>query len=110
MWGSRMGASFESVFARAQNLTTKRLFDLKELGMLKGFMLPYLGQKDSSLKYTNRDMVTAESTAGYATDFNAMDKEWIERLVRRGEQIVHAQFKQHWQSNSADSDEKANVN
>ncbi|MNF44874.1 Patatin-like phospholipase [compost metagenome] len=110
MWGSRMGASFESVFARAQNLATKRLFDLKELGMLKGFMLPYLGQKDSSLKYTNRDMVTAESTAGYATDFNAMDKEWIERLVRRGEQIVHAQFKQHWQSNSADSDEKANVN
>lgn len=97
MWGARMGASFESVFARAQNLAMKRLFDLKELGKLKGFMLPYLGQNDSKLKITNRDMVTAESTAGYATNFNAMDKEWIERLVRRGEQIVHAQFKEHWQ-------------
>ncbi|MGX9569827.1 MULTISPECIES: patatin-like phospholipase family protein [Pseudomonas] len=98
MWGARMGASFESVFARAQNLAMKRLFDLKNLGKLKGFMLPYLGQKDSTLKFTNLDMVTAEATAGYATNFNAMDKEWIERLVRRGEQIVHAQFKEHWQS------------
>jgi len=103
MWGSRMGASFESVFARAQNLSMKRLFDLKDLGKLKGFMLPYLGQNDSTLKFTNRDMVTSESTAGYATNFNAMDKDWIERLVRRGEQIVHAQFKEHWQSREPSS-------
>lgn len=98
MWGSRMGASFECVFARTQNLAMKRLFDLKELGKLKGFMLPYLGQKDSTLKYSNRDMVTAEATVGYATNFNAMDREWTERLIKRGEQIVHAQFKEHWQS------------
>ncbi|OAE12646.1 hypothetical protein AZH11_10655 [Pseudomonas simiae] len=97
MWGARMNASFESVFARSQNLAMKRLFDLKELGKLKGFLLPYLGQNDGTLKFTNRDMVTAESTAGYATNFNAMDMEWIERLVGRGEQIVHAQFKEHWQ-------------
>ena len=92
-----MGASFESVFARAQNLSMKRLFDLKELGKIKGFMLPYLGQKDSTLKFINTDMVTAEATLGYATNFNAMSKEWAERLIRRGEQIVHAQFKEHWQ-------------
>lgn len=98
MWGARMGASFESVFARSQNLAMKRLFDLKELGKLKGFLLPYLGQNDSTLKFASPDMVTAESTAGFATNFNAMDKEWIELLVRRGEQIVHAQFKEHWQS------------
>lgn len=99
LWGARMGASFESVFARAQNLSMKRLFDLKDLGKLKGFMLPYLGQKDSTLKFINPDMVTAEATVGYATNFNAMDSEWIERLVSRGEQIVHAQFKEHWQLN-----------
>lgn len=97
MWGGRMGASFESVFARAQNLSMKRLFDLKELGKIKGFMLPYLGQKDSTLKFINTDMVTAEATLGYETNFNAMSKEWAERLIRRGEQIVHAQFKEHWQ-------------
>lgn len=101
LWGARIGASFESVFARAQNLSMKRLFDLKELGKLKGFMLPYLGQKDSTLKFINPDMVTAEATVGYATNFNAMDSEWTERLISRGEQIVHSQFKEHWQSNTS---------
>lgn len=95
VWMSRMQAAFESVFARAQNLATKRLFDLKEAGKLKGFLLPYLGQKDSSLKFTDPDMVRAEITAGYPTNFNAMDEAWIERLVKRGEQIVHAQVKEH---------------
>jgi NTE family protein len=90
-----MQAAFESVFARAQNLATKRLFDLKEAGKLKGFLLPHLGQKDSSLKFTDPDVVRAEITAGYPTNFNAMDKAWIERLVKRGEQIVHAQGKEH---------------
>lgn len=98
VWMSRMGAAFESVFARAQNLATKRLFDLKDAGKLKGFLLPYLGQKDSSLKFINPNMVSGEVTAGYPTNFNAMDKEWIERLVRRGEQIVHSQVKEHWLS------------
>jgi len=55
------------------------------------------GQKDSTLKFINPDMVTAEATLGYATNFNAMDREWAERLMRRGEQIVHAQFQEHWQ-------------
>ncbi|WP_394244741.1 patatin-like phospholipase family protein [Halopseudomonas laoshanensis] len=96
VWTSRMGAAFESVFARAQNLAMKRLFDLKEAGKLKGFLLPYLGQKDSSLTFANDDLVRAEETAGYPTNFKAMDNEWIERLVRRGEQIVHAQVKEHW--------------
>ncbi|QUN66345.1 patatin-like phospholipase family protein [Pseudomonas sp. JS425] len=95
---SRMMASFESVFARSQNLAMTRLFDLKSAGKLKGFLLPYLGQKDSTLQYKNPDMVRADVTAGYPTNFNAMDKDWIERLVRRGEQIVHAQVKQHWPS------------
>jgi NTE family protein len=97
MWGARMEASFESVFARAQNLAMKRLFDLKELGKLKGFILPYLGQKDSTLKFFDRGMVNAECTAGYPTNFNAMDEKWIELLVRRGSEIVHAQFKEHFQ-------------
>jgi NTE family protein len=96
VWMSRMQAAFESVFARAQNLATKRLFDLKESGKLKGFLLPYLGQKDSSLKFAPHDLVSGELTAGYATNFNAMETEWIDRLVKRGEQIVHAQVKEHW--------------
>lgn len=95
---SRMMASFESVFARSQNQAMKRLFDLKEADKLKAILVPYLGQKDSSLAFKNPDMVSGDVTAGYPTNFSAMDKEWIERLVRRGEQIVHAQVKQHWPS------------
>lgn len=95
-WMSRMQAAFESVFARAQNLATKRLFDLKESGKIKGFLLPYLGQKDSSLKFAPPDLVSGEVTAGYATNFSAMETEWIDRLVKRGEQIVLAQVKEHW--------------
>jgi quercetin dioxygenase-like cupin family protein len=72
MWGARMGASFESVFARAQNLAMKRLFDLKDLGKLKGFMFPYLGQKDSTLKFTNLD--TQPSIKG--------PEEWFTGTVR----------------------------
>lgn len=96
VWPSRMQAAFESIFARAQNLATKRLFDLKESGKLKGFLLPYLGQKDSSLKFAPPDLVSGEVTSGYATNFKAMETEWIDRLVKRGEQIVHAQVKEHW--------------
>lgn len=99
-WMSRMAAAFESVFARSQNLAMTRLFDLKAAGKLKGFLLPYLGQNDSTLQFKNPDMVRGDVTAGYPTNFNAMDKEWIDRLVIRGEQIVHAQVKQHWPSRS----------
>ncbi|NWD50216.1 patatin-like phospholipase family protein [Pseudomonas gingeri] len=95
---SRMMASFESVFARSQNLAMTRLFDLKAAGKLKGVLVPYLGQKDSTLEFKSPDMVSGEVTAGYPTNFSAMDKDWIERLVRRGEQIVHAQVRQHWSS------------
>ncbi|MCY1191564.1 Patatin-like phospholipase [compost metagenome] len=98
VWMSRMGAAFESVFARTQNLATNRLFDLYRAKELKGVLLPYLGQNDSKLQFPFPDMVSGEKTAGYPTNFRAMDKEWVERLVRRGEQIVHAQIKEHWQT------------
>ncbi|MDC0609154.1 patatin-like phospholipase family protein [Vibrio sp.] len=98
MWMSRMEAAFESVFARAQNFATKRLFDLKESGKLKGFLLPYLGQKDSSLMFAPDNLVSGELTAGYPTNFSKMKDIWIERLVTRGEQIVLAQVEEHWSS------------
>lgn len=96
MWMSRMEAAFESVFARAQNFATKRLFDLKESGRLKGFLLPYLGQKDSNLKLDSNILVSEKRTAGYPTNFSKMTDEWIELLVTRGEQIVLAQVEEHW--------------
>lgn len=93
---SRMNAAFESVFARAQNLATTRLYDLLRGGELKGFLLPYLGQRDASLRFPPSDLVRCEEVAGYPTNFSAMPAEWIERLSRRGEQLVHALVRENW--------------
>lgn len=93
---SRMIAAFESVYARAQNLATARLFDLKRAGRIKRILLPYLGQDDSRLAVPPDDLVTRASVAGYPTDFSAMPEEWIDRLSRRGEQLVHALLAEHW--------------
>lgn len=93
---SRMYAAFESVFARAQNLATTRLYDLVRGGQLKGFLLPYLGQRDASLRYPPDDLVRCEEVAGYPTNFSAMPTEWIDRLSRRGEQLVHALVRENW--------------
>lgn len=93
---SRMNAAFESVFARAQNLATTRLYDLVRGGELRGFLLPYLGQRDASLMYPPDDLVHCEQVAGYPTNFSAMPTEWIDRLSRRGEQLVHALVRENW--------------
>ncbi|WP_419826892.1 patatin-like phospholipase family protein [Sphingomonas sp.] len=93
---SRMNAAFESVFARAQNLATTRLYDLVRAGELKGFLLPYLGQRDDKLRYPPDDLVRHEDVAGYPTNFSAMPPEWIDRLSRRGEQLVHALVRENW--------------
>jgi NTE family protein len=93
---SRMNAAFESIFARAQNLTIARLFDLKSAGRVENILLPYLGQDDRRLAVPPEDPITQESVAGYPTDFSAMPDEWIDRLSRRGEQLVHALLAEHW--------------
>ncbi len=93
---SRMSAAFESVFARAQNLAMTRLYDLTRSGELKGFLLPYLGQRDASLRYPPDDLVRCAEVAGYPTNFSAMSAEWIDRLSRRGEQLVHALVRENW--------------
>lgn len=97
---SRMGAAFESVFARSQNLAMKRLFDLRDAGKISKFIIPYLGQRDDSLKFPPKDLVTDKSVAGYPTNFNAMNDDWIDRLSKRGEQLVHALLVEHWRGRS----------
>lgn len=101
---SRMNAAFESVFARAQNQAMSRLYDLKRSGEIKGFLLPYLGQKDELLACPPANLITAESVAGYPTNFSKMDYEWIDRLSRRGEQLVHALLRENWPEALTDAD------
>ncbi len=91
---SRMKAAFYCVFDRAQNLSNKRLFDLKGKE-LTGFVLPYLDQDDKKLARPPADLVRREAVADYPTDFFAMPAEWIEKLSKRGEQITLAVIRQH---------------
>jgi NTE family protein len=93
---SRMTAVFESVHARAQNLATNRLFDLERAGEIEAILFPYLGQKDSLLSSPPADFVRGQDVADYPTDFSAMPEEWIDKLVKRGEQITTALLAQYW--------------
>lgn len=100
-WPSRMIAVMESLHARAQNLAMTRLFDLKQSGAIKGFLLPYLGQNDARLKCPPSDLVTRAMAAGYPTDFSGMPQAWIDRLSRRGEQLTRALIAEHgWRTTS----------
>ncbi|MDE0111885.1 MAG: hypothetical protein OXN84_06330, partial [Albidovulum sp.] len=92
---ARLSSVFVCVHGGAQNAAMKRLFDLKQAGRLKGFLLPYLGQDDSRLKFPPVDLITREDAYAYPTDFSPMPTEWIDKLSRRGEQLTKALIAEH---------------
>jgi NTE family protein len=95
MFRSRMPAVFGSIAGRAENATANRLFDLKDSGRIRGFVMPYLDQDDKKLTCAPPDLVTRTAAADYPTDFSAMPEEWIEKLSKRGEQLTLAVIQQH---------------
>jgi len=92
---ARIKSSFASIFDRAQNAATKRLFDFKGRGQLAAVVMPYLGQDDSRLKFRPDDLIRREDVYAYPTDFSAMSADWIDRLSRRGEQLTRALVAEH---------------
>ena len=93
---ARLRSAFACVHDRAQNAAMKRLFDLAQAGRLKGFLLPYLGQNDTKLKFPPSDLVTCKETCAYPTDFSSMSAEWVEKLSRRGEQLTKALIAEYY--------------
>lgn len=87
---SRVKQSFEIVHRRVQDSSMHRLNHLKEAGLIKGFVLPYLGQLDERLPWRPNTLVPREEVINYPTDFAAMSDEWIDRLSNRGEQLTRA--------------------
>jgi len=85
---SRATAAFDAVFRKAQDATFKRLHTLRESGLLKGFVLSYLGQQDSALPSHLPDLVPRADVYGYPTNFAAMPEKTIERISLRGEQLT----------------------
>ena len=92
----RMIAVFDSVHARAQNATMKRLFDLSASGKIGPFLLAYIGQDDRRLAKPVPGLITAGASAGYPTDFSAMSDDWIDKLSGRGETLVRSLLAEHW--------------
>jgi len=92
---ARLKSAFACIQDRAQNAALKRLFDLKSNGRLATFVMPFLGQDDSRLKFSPPDLVSREEAYAYPTDFSMMSPVWIERLSRRGEQITRAMIAEH---------------
>lgn len=92
---ARLKSAFTAVHDRAQNAAMKRLFELKEAGKIRNFILPYLGQDDAHLKFPPADLVTRAEAYGYPTDFSSMDEQWINRLSKRGEQLTRALIAEH---------------
>lgn len=92
---ARLKSAYTSTHYRAQNAAMNRLFELKEAGKIRAFVLPYLGQNDDRLAFPPSDLVKKADTDGYPTDFSAMPDHWIDRLSTRGEQLTRALIAEH---------------
>lgn len=85
---SRMRRSFESTFRKAQDGARNRLHLYAASGELKGFVFPYLGQRDRALPFIPADLPRRHQVVDYPTDFAAMSDESIELLAARGEKLT----------------------
>ncbi len=66
----------------------RRLHQLKEGRLIKGFALPYLGQQDERLPWKPGALVPRGDVVNYPTNFAPMKQRWIDRLSTRGEQLT----------------------
>jgi predicted acylesterase/phospholipase RssA len=85
---SRVNRSFEASFRKLQDAARSAMHDHELHGELKGFVMPYLGQQDSSLPWAPPDLIPRAAVAGYPTDFAAMDTAALRSLASRGEQLT----------------------
>jgi NTE family protein len=87
-WVSRMLATVMTIHRRTQTMTQNLLHRMATSGEIQGFLMPYLGQRDSALPVRPADLVTRDQVLDYPTNFNPMSKGNIEKLSKRGEQLT----------------------
>ena len=85
---TRITRSFEIIHKKEQDSTMHRLHHFKEAGLIKGFVLPYLGQQDDRLPIKPETLISREEVVNYPTDFAPMSDKWIEKLSDRGNQLT----------------------
>ncbi len=65
-WPSRMKRSFESVYRKVQDTGKGLIYRHSDLGTLKGFVLPFLGQNDNRLRaIVPPDLIRREDVIDY---------------------------------------------
>jgi len=84
----RVQSSFALIHRRVQDASMRRLHQMRQTGAIRGFAMPYLGQRDERLPWKPGDLVERSQVVGYPTDFAAMSNDWIDRLSTRGEQLT----------------------
>lgn len=95
-WSSRMKRSFESVYRKVQDTGKGIIYRHGDLGTLKGFVLPFLGQNDNRLRaIVPPDLIRREDVIDYPTNFSKMPDDEIERIARRGEQLTRIMIEAH---------------
>jgi NTE family protein len=89
-WMSRMLATVLTIHRRTQTLTQNLLHRMAASGEIKGFVMPYLGQRDSALPVAPADLISRDEVVSYPTNFNPMSKVNIDKLGTRGEQLTRS--------------------
>lgn len=100
----RLELTFAAVLDRVQNASMDKLHRLKEEGAIKGFLLPFLGQRDERLPVRPPDLVPRETVNTYPATFKAMPTWAIGALGRRGEQLTRLHIDQYFRMTADDSD------
>jgi len=101
-WISRMKCSVKALLRKSQDRLSSNLFHQRASGQLKGFVFPYLGIQDNSLREDPKvatlpeDFVTRSQVIGYPTDFRAMNEDDLEILTKRGEQLTNLLLDAYW--------------
>lgn len=85
---SRLNQVINTTMRKVQDATMNRLHQYKDANLIKGFILPYLGQSDKSLPYHWPNLVKREEV-DYPTNFRPMDEQDIKHLSLRGEQLTN---------------------
>ena len=84
----RVMKSFDTTFRKAHDATIARLHQSVQHGLLRGFVLSYLGQQDDRLPYLPSDLIRLDDVRKYPTDLSPMSEEHIESISMRGEQLT----------------------
>lgn len=97
---TRMTKSFLSIMKRNQDAQFDLLHKHQENKLIDKFLLSYLGMKDEDLGDVSYDFIRREEVCNYPTNFSAMDKKDMDKLIMRGYEVTKCAIKKHWYENT----------